>query len=132
MVTLLIQRCDVEVQAFLHGIIAILTSKKKSAKSIKGKANDESSLTIFLANWVPCRTSVIGLYYRIIIRLVLPHPPYSPDIKPPDFDLFPKLKQPKRGHRFSSLKELFAAVARAFHHINKDGVLDEIAKLSTR
>jgi histone-lysine N-methyltransferase SETMAR len=28
---------------------------------------------------------------------VLSHPPYSPDMSPPDFDLFPKLKEPKIG-----------------------------------
>ena len=28
---------------------------------------------------------------------VLPHVPYSPDMSPPDFDLFPKLKEPMRG-----------------------------------
>jgi hypothetical protein len=30
---------------------------------------------------------------------VLPHAPYSPDMSPPDFNLFPKLKQPMRGRR---------------------------------
>jgi len=28
---------------------------------------------------------------------VLPHPPYSPDMSSPAFDLFPKLKKPLRG-----------------------------------
>ena len=37
--------------------------------------------------------------------VVLPHAPYSPDVSPPDFDLFPKLKEPMHGH-FSSLEEL--------------------------
>ena len=34
---------------------------------------------------------------------VLPHPPYSPDMSPPDFDLFPKLKINMHGVRFSTL-----------------------------
>ncbi|PNF31351.1 hypothetical protein B7P43_G10893, partial [Cryptotermes secundus] len=63
---------------------------------------------------------------------VLPHAPYSPDMSPPDFDLFPKLKQPMRGRRFPSLEELSAAVNRAIRPINKDGVLDGIVKLPTR
>ena len=63
---------------------------------------------------------------------VLPHPPYSPDMSPPDFDLFPKLKKPMRGHRFSSLEELSAAVTRAIREMNKDGVLDGLAKLPAR
>ena len=28
---------------------------------------------------------------------VLPHAPYSLDMSPPDFDLFPKLREPMRG-----------------------------------
>jgi hypothetical protein len=37
---------------------------------------------------------------------VLPHPTYSPDINPPGFDLFPKLKKPLRGERFRSIEEV--------------------------
>ena len=43
---------------------------------------------------------------------VLDHPPYSPDLSPPDFDLFPKLKEPSRGIRYKSLDELECAVNR--------------------
>jgi histone-lysine N-methyltransferase SETMAR len=32
---------------------------------------------------------------------VLPHPPYSPDLAPCDFHLFPKLKKHVKGQRFS-------------------------------
>jgi transposase len=37
---------------------------------------------------------------------VLPHPPYSPDMSPPDFDLFPKLKKPLCGKHFISTEEV--------------------------
>jgi len=50
---------------------------------------------------------------------VLPHAPYSPDMSPPDFDLFPKLKEPMRGHRFSSLEEVSAAVTCAIQGLKK-------------
>jgi len=40
---------------------------------------------------------------------VLPQAPYSPDMSPPDFGLFHKLKEPMRGHRFPSLEEVSAA-----------------------
>ena len=35
---------------------------------------------------------------------VLLHVPYSQDTSPPDFNLFHKLKEPMRGHRFPSWK----------------------------
>jgi len=46
---------------------------------------------------------------------VLPHPP---DISPPDFDLFPKLKINMRGVRFSMLEDLPASVTRRVRQLN--------------
>ena len=63
---------------------------------------------------------------------VLPHAPYSPDMSPPDFDLFPELKEPMRGHRFSSLEEVSAAVTRAIRGLNKSGTLNGIENLLKR
>ena len=60
---------------------------------------------------------------------VLPHAPYSPDMSPPVFDLFPKIKEPMRGHRFSSLEEVSAAVTRAIRGLNKSGTLNGIENL---
>ena len=60
----------------------------------------------------PCATSPSSCNYISIITIymeVLPHAPYSPDTSPPDFDLFPKLKEPMCGHRFSSLEEVFCS-----------------------
>ena len=37
---------------------------------------------------------------------LLPHPPYSPDLAPCDFWLFPKLKQKLKGKRYTSTNEL--------------------------
>ena len=37
---------------------------------------------------------------------LLPHPPYSPDLAPLDFRLFPDLKKELRGQRFETSLEL--------------------------
>jgi hypothetical protein len=63
---------------------------------------------------------------------MLPHAQYSPDMCPPDFDLFPKLKEPIRGHRFPSLEEVSAAVTRAIRGLNKSGTLNGITNLPKR
>ena len=57
---------------------------------------------------------------------VLTHAPHSPDMSPPDFDLFPKLKESTSGRRYSSLEELSTDGIQAIQHINKSGVLDGI------
>ena len=40
------------------------------------------------------------------IRHVVPHPPYSPDLAPADFLLFPKLKTTLKGRRFQTIDEI--------------------------
>ena len=47
---------------------------------------------------------------------VLPHAPYSPDMIPSDFDLFPKLKEPMQGLCFSSREELSTDGTKAIRH----------------
>jgi len=37
---------------------------------------------------------------------VLSHPPYSPDLAPADFFLFPKLKSTLKGRRFQTMEEI--------------------------
>ena len=63
---------------------------------------------------------------------VLLHPPYSPDMSPPDYDLFPKLKKPMRGRHFSSLEELSVASTRAVRRGTKIVSWMEIVKLPKR
>ena len=36
----------------------------------------------------------------------VPHPPYSPDLAPADFFLFPKLKTNLKGHSFQTIEEI--------------------------
>ena len=63
---------------------------------------------------------------------VLSHASYSPGMSPPDFDLFQKLKEPMRGHRFPSLEEVSAAVTRAIREPKKSGTLNGLANLPKR
>ena len=64
---------------------------------------------------------------------ILAHPPpYSPDLSPPDFDLFPVLKLPLRGHRFATLQDLNDAVDKRVKEINKEGLCQGILKLPDR
>ena len=51
---------------------------------------------------------------------VLDHPPYSPDLSPCDFLLFPRLKETLAGHRFESLCGIGSAVYQCLQHIPKE------------
>jgi len=50
---------------------------------------------------------------------LLEHAPYSPDLAPSDFYLFPKLKLFLAGQRFSSNQEAIAAVEGYFTDLTK-------------
>nr|XP_012151353.1 PREDICTED: putative uncharacterized protein FLJ37770 [Megachile rotundata] len=47
----------------------------------------------------------------------LPHPPYSPDLAPPDFFLFPRIKRELKGHRFDSIEAIQAGTTKALNSI---------------
>jgi histone-lysine N-methyltransferase SETMAR len=63
---------------------------------------------------------------------LLPHPPYSPDLAPSDYHLFPELKKPLRGKRFSSLQEVKDAVERWTKSTPKEFFNDGLRKLVSR
>jgi len=54
---------------------------------------------------------------------IVPQPPYSPDLAPCDFWLFPKLKRPLRGHRFESIEEIKAESKKALMAIPESGFM---------
>jgi hypothetical protein len=54
---------------------------------------------------------------------VIPHPPYSPDLAPCDFFLFPKMKLKLKGRRFDTIDEIQAESQR---------VLDTLTEKTSR
>ena len=50
---------------------------------------------------------------------LMSHPPYSPDLVPCDFFLFPHVKKPLRGTRYDSPQDAIRACTRAIHSIDK-------------
>jgi len=46
---------------------------------------------------------------------LLPHPPYSPDLAPSDFCLFPLLKEHLRGRRYESDDDVIQSVEDFLH-----------------
>jgi len=53
----------------------------------------------------------------------LPHPPYSPDLVPCDFFLFPKLKTHLKGHHFGTVENVQAAATRTLNNISSEDFL---------
>jgi histone-lysine N-methyltransferase SETMAR len=65
---------------------------------------------IYYQDNAPAHRSVLAMgKIRDLHYELLEHPPYSPDLAPSDFSLFPKLKLFLAGQRFSSNQETTAA-----------------------
>ena len=62
---------------------------------------------------VPVHNSILVTDYLTKMGIkTVPHPPYSPDLAPCDFCLFPKLKEKLRGCRFETIEEMKEAVTK--------------------
>jgi histone-lysine N-methyltransferase SETMAR len=63
---------------------------------------------------------------------LLEHPPYSPDLAPSDFCLFPKFKLFLAGQCFSSNQEAIAPVEGCFADLTKNHYSDGIMEMKHR
>jgi len=64
-----------------------------------------------------------------VIRFLLSHPPYSPDLASSDFFLFPNMKKWLGGKRFSSNKEVIAETEAYFKEFEKSYFLNSLKLL---
>jgi len=53
---------------------------------------------------------------------VVPHPPYSPDMAPSDFFLYPSMKSNMRGVKYESREEIIQAVYAELKRLSKNGL----------
>ena len=51
---------------------------------------------------------------------IVHHPPYSPDLGPCDFWLFPKLKEKFRGCRYETIEEMKEAVRKVIDTLTQE------------
>jgi hypothetical protein len=65
----------------------------------------------------PSHTSVFTQFLAKNKTTVIPHPPYSPDLAPCDFFLFPKMKLKLKGSRFDTIEEIQTESQRVLHAV---------------
>ena len=51
---------------------------------------------------------------------IVPHPPYSPDLAPCDFSLFPKFKKKFRGCCYETIEEMKEAVTKVIDRLTQE------------
>ncbi|UYV78031.1 hypothetical protein LAZ67_15003274 [Cordylochernes scorpioides] len=83
-------------------------------KAVKRKQQDLAQRWRLHHDNAPAHTAFLVTSYLTRIGVeVLPQPPYSPDMSPPDFFLFPKVKRCLKGHRFDDIPNIQRAVSKA-------------------
>jgi histone-lysine N-methyltransferase SETMAR len=88
---------------------------------------------IFHQHIAPTHKSVMAMEkLRDLHYELLEHPPYSPNLAPSDFCLFPKFKLFLAGQRFSSNQVAIATVQRYFADLTKNHYRDGIMALERR
>ena len=88
---------------------------------------------LFHQNNAPTHTSAIATAKLFHLRYeILPHPPYSPDLTPSEYFLFPNVKIWLKGKIFSSNEEIIAATNEYFEGFDKNYFLEGIKKLEYR
>lgn len=63
---------------------------------------------------------------------IMAHPPYSPDLSPCDFFLFPKIKEAMRGQRFKDTEDINEAYRQSLAAVTKSGLQGGIDSLVPR
>ena len=63
---------------------------------------------------------------------VLNHPPYSPDLSPCDYFLFPKLKLPLKGRHFEDVQDIQGAVTSSLRAVPQEDVQRSFQSLLDR
>ena len=81
----------------------------------------------------PVHNSILVTVYltKMSIKTV-PHPPYSPNLAPSDFWLFPKLKEKLRGCRYETIEEMKEAVTKVIDTLTQENFHGAFEKLLER
>ena len=93
----------------------------------------ESGQWHFHQDNAPVHKSILVTDYLTQMGIkTVPHPPYSPDLAPCDFWLFPKLKENLRGNRYSTIEDIKEAVTRVLNTLTQEDFQGAFQKLLER
>ncbi|XP_069695925.1 uncharacterized protein [Periplaneta americana] len=88
----------------------------------------------FVVNDLPLLIAFTDLFQFLAQKMIpiLEQPPYSPDVAPADFFLFPRLKAAMKGERFADVNAIKNRVTAVLRSIPQEAVADSFQKLYER
>ena len=106
---------------------------KLKAELAEKRPHLQKKKILFHQDNAPSHTSAVAMAKIHELRFeLLDHPPYSPDLAPSDFFLFPHLKIALGGQRFSSNEEAITFVNKYFAEKNAEYYLDGLQRWEHR
>ena len=100
------------------------------AKKRRGKLQEG---ILLLHDNSPAHRSMIAVHTSMKCGFkILPHPPYSPDLAPSDFFLFPSLKKHLKGQRFHNNEDVISVVEEWFESHPKSYYTQGLLKVKER
>ena len=87
------------------------------------QAKDGQESTFYMTTPPLISVRLLSLFLASEKVKVLNHPPYSPDLSPRDFFLFPRLKKMLSGNKYTSRSSLGSAIYQCLQQIPKEDYL---------
>lgn len=97
--------------------LGVLERLLKRIRRVRPEYSTPGSWFLLHDNAPAHRAVLVAEYLATKQVCVLNHPPYSPDMSPCDYFLFPKLKLPLKGRLFDRVEDIQAAVTAALRAI---------------
>ena len=109
-----------------------LLAKLRSTLAKKRRGKLQKGILLLHDN-APAHRSMMAVHTSMQCGFkILPHPPYSPDLAPSDFFLFPSLKKHLKGQRFHSNEDVISAVEEWFESHPKSYYAQGLLKVKER
>ncbi len=105
------------------GVMLALLQRIRTSLRIRRGArvwHNRQEYRLHMDNALAHRSDLVQGYLRQVNWEPLKHPPYSPDLSPCDFFLFPKLKKATRGVWYWNLDELVITIEHELHAIDSE------------
>ena len=110
------------IQSLANSTRILYWRKWKSFTIRNDQAKDGQESTFYMTTPPLISVRLLSLFW-LLKRWVLNHPPYSPDLSPCDFFLFPRLKKMLSGNKNMSKSSLGSPIYQCLQQIPKEDYL---------
>ena len=112
--------------------VGVLDRLLKRIRRVRTAKFQSSEWFLLHDNAPPHNAAIVKKFLANRNVAVLHHPPYSPNLAPADYFLFPKFKFPLKGRHIQTVEEIQCAVTRGLNNISKTAFLEGMKKLKKR